>query len=64
MPEPDWYGSASVRVPRFSVSVGVPVTATGSVNETITGITAPARYVPAVAWVSTALTVGAVVSTT
>ncbi len=34
VPEPLTYGSASVRVPRFIVSVGVPVTATGSLNDT------------------------------
>ena len=34
VPDPLTYGSASVRVPRFIVSVGVPVTATGSLNDT------------------------------
>ena len=63
VPDPLMYGSVTVRVPTFSASVGVPVTNTGSVNDTYTGMTVPARYVPGPIPAATPATDGAEVST-
>ncbi len=50
--------------PVASVSCGVPVTVTASLNVTVTGTTWPARYLPLGSGEETPLTVGWVVSMT
>ena len=66
LPEPLAYVSVTSRgdatEPALTCSVGVPVTLTPSENCTLTGMTAPSRYVPSTAVEVMPVTVGAVVS--